>query len=137
MNKNTLLAINPETVGYITTMAREFHAKEQVSITEEPLSPTSDWAMQVLADHKDDSTYDELKLTIEDLEPEQQVQLVALMWLGRGTFSIDEWEDALQEAGDSWTTNTADYLIGTPLLANYLEEGLAQLGYSLEDYESS
>lgn len=137
MNKNTLLAINPETVGYITAMAREFHTKEQVSIPEPPLSPTSDWAMQVLADHQDDPTYNELKLTIEDLEPDQQVQLVALMWLGRGTFSIEEWEDALQEAGDSWTINTADYLIGTPLLANYLEEGLVLLGYSSEDYEVS
>ncbi len=135
MNEKTLLAINPETIGYITIMAREFHAKEQVSIPEQPLSSTSDWAMQVLADHQDDPTYNELKSMIEDLEPDQQVQLVALMWLGRGTFSIEEWEDALQEAGDSWTKNSADYLIGTPLLANYLEEGLSQLGYSMEDYE--
>ena len=131
------LVINPETIGYIAIMAREFHAKEQVSIIEEPLSPTSDWAMQVLADHIDDPTYGQLKSMIEDLEPAQQVQLVAIMWLGRGTFSIEEWEDALQEAGDSWTENTADYLIGTPLLANYLEEGLSQLGYSTEDYEVS
>jgi len=26
-------------------------------------------------------------------------------------------------------------LIGTPLLADYLEEGLSQLGYSIEDFE--
>lgn len=59
------------------------------------------------------------------------------MWIGRDTFSIEEWEEALQEAGDSWTKSTADYLIGTPLLANYLEEGLSLLGYSAEDYEVS
>ena len=135
MNEKTLLSVNPETIGYIALMSREFHTKEQVSIPEQPLSPTSDWAMQVLADHQDDPTYNELKSMIEDLEPDQQVQLVALMWLGRGTFSIEEWEDALQEAGDSWTKNSADYLIGTPLVANYLEEGLSQLGYSMEDYE--
>ena len=135
MDEKPELVLNPETIGYITNMAREFHAKEQVAIPEEPLSATSDWAMQVLADHVDDPTYNEMKSTIEDLEPVQQVQLVALMWLGRGTFSIEEWENALQEAGDSWTENTADYLIGTPLLANYLEEGLNLLGYSAEDYE--
>jgi hypothetical protein len=28
-----------------------------------------------------------------------------------------------------------EYLIGTPLLADYLEEAVAALGYSLEDYE--
>ncbi len=137
MSEKPELSINPETIGYIAMMAREFHAKEQVSIPEEPLSATSDWAMQVLADHMDDPTYNELKSTIEDLEPDQQVQLVALMWLGRGTFSIDEWDDALQEAGDSWTKNTANYVMGTPLLSNYLEEGLSLLGYSTEDYEVS
>ena len=137
MNEESLLSLNPETIGYIAMLAREFHAKEQVSIPEQSLSATSDWAMQVLADHQDDPTYNEIKSMIEDLEPDQQVQLVALMWLGRGTFSIEEWEDALQEAGDSWTKNSADYLIGTPLLANYLEEGLVQLGYTTEDYEVS
>ncbi len=135
MDEKTQLAVNPETIGYIIILAREFHAKEQVSIPEEPLSSTSDWAMQVLADHMDDPTYNELKSMIDDLEPDQQVQLVALMWLGRGTYSTEEWDDALQEAGDSWTNNTADYLIGTPLLSNYLEEGLTKLGYSTEDYE--
>ena len=117
-------------------MAREFQAVEQDSIPEQSLSSTSDWNMQVLTNYQDDPTYSELKSMIEDLEPDQQVQLVALMWLGRGSFSIDEWEDALQEAGDSWTKTTADYLIGTPLLANYLEEGLTELGYSAEDYEA-
>jgi hypothetical protein len=136
MNDKTHLSVNPETIGYIALMAREFHTKEQVSIPEQPLSSTSDWDMQVLADHQDDPTYHELKSMIEDLEPDQQVQLVALMWLGRGTFSTEEWDDALQEAGDSWTKNSADYLIGTPLVANYLEEGLSQLGYSMEDYEA-
>lgn len=73
MNEKHLLDINPETIGYITTLAREFHAKEQVAITEESLNPTSDCAMQVLADHIDDPTYSELKSMIEDLEPAQQV----------------------------------------------------------------
>ncbi len=136
MNEKKLLDLNPETVGYIAIMAREFQAVEHDSIPEQSLSSTSDWNMQVLTNYQDDPTYSELKSMIEDLEPDQQVQLVALMWLGRGSFSIDEWEDALQEAGDSWTKNTADYLIGTPLLANYLEEGLTELGYSAEDYEA-
>jgi hypothetical protein len=134
MDEKTLLAVNPETIGYIANMARAFHVKEQVSIPEPPLSATSDWAMQVLADHQDDPTYNELKAMIEDLEPDQQVHLVALMWLGRGDFSAKEWESAIQEAGDSWTKDGANYLLGHPLLASYLEEGMALLGYSSEDY---
>ena len=134
MNEDLQFALNPETVGYIINMAREFHAQEQVSIPEEPLSATSDWAMQVLAAHHDDPTYNELKNMINELEPDQQVQLTALMWLGRGDYSASEWSEALQQSGDSWNENTADYLIGKPLLSNYLQEGLALLGYSSDDY---
>jgi hypothetical protein len=35
----------------------------------------------------------------------------------------------------STTKKETDYLTGTPLLADYLEEGLSQLGYSLEGFE--
>ena len=52
--------------------------------------------------------------------------LVALMWVGRGDYSLEEWEEALQFAEETWTENTAEYLIGTPLLADYLAEGLQQ-----------
>lgn len=128
MDDNLSLEINPDTVRYIAEMAREFHAQEAVSITEDPMSPSDDWAMQVLAAHEGDSTHDALRITIQDLEPDQQVQLVALMWVGRGSFSIGEWDSALKTAADNWTPNTAGYLIGTPLVADYLEEGLNQFG---------
>ena len=136
MDKKLSIAVNPNIIGNIITMAREFHVKEQVSIPETPLSPTSDWATQVLADHQDDPTYNQLKAIIDDLEPDQQVCIVAVMWLGRGDFTIEEWDNALQHAGDSWNENTANYLLGHPLLSNYLEEGLSLLGYYSEDYET-
>jgi hypothetical protein len=77
-----------------------------------------------------DPAYAELKATIDDLEPDQQVSLVSLMWLGRGDYAVDEWARALADARGSWNERTADYLIGTPLLADYLREGLDQLGYA-------
>ena len=129
MNEGLSLEINPDIVRYIINMARKFHVQEQASIPEDPMSPSGDWAMQVLASQEGDATQDELRIAIQDLEPDQQVQLVALMWLGRGSFSVEEWQAALKEAGDNWNTNTAGYLIGTPLVADYLEEGLNQIGY--------
>jgi hypothetical protein len=129
MNEELSLDINPDTVRYIINMAREFHVQEQATIPEDLMNPSGDWAMQILASQEGDSTQDELRIAIQELEPDQQVQLVALMWLGRGSFSLEEWEAALKEAGDNWNTNTAGYLIGTPLVADYLEEGLNQLGY--------
>ncbi len=128
-----MLEINPETVCFIISKAHEFHAKEQVVIPEEPNNPGDDWGLQVLADHVDDPTFQEIKDTIEDLDQDQQIQLVALMWIGRGDFSGDEWDTAVAEAEQSWTRRTAEYLIGTPLVADYLEEGLAELGYGCEE----
>src|SRR5512139_1543629 len=128
----SMLSVDRDTLQFIIDKAREFHAKETVSIPEEPTSPTDDWARQVLADHADDATYGELVATIDDLEPDQQVDLVALMWLGRGDFDIDEWDSAVAEARRARTARTADYLIATPLLADYLLEGLELHGYEPE-----
>ena len=125
-----MLNINPEIVRAIIDRAHEFHVKEAVTITEEPLSPADDWAQQILADHADDPTLQELQTTINDLEPDQQVELVALTWLGRGDYDIAEWKDAVEQAKDSWNPRTAEYLIGTPMLADFLAEGLDLHGYS-------
>lgn len=128
-----MLDINPETVCYVIDRAREFHAQESVVIPEEPDSPSDDWALQVLADHEDDLTYQEVKTAIDDLEPDQQISLVALMWLGRGDYTEDQWDDALADAESRWTERTAEYLMSTPLLADYLAEGLSLLGYDCEE----
>jgi hypothetical protein len=55
--------------------------------------------------------------------------------LGRGDYGKGEWRDALREARRVHDRKETDYLLGTPLLASYLEEGVSQLGYSIEDYE--
>jgi hypothetical protein len=128
-----MLNVNPETVCFLIEKARKFHAKEEVVIPEEPLSPSDSSALAVLADHRDDPAYSEFVTAVNDLEPDQQVELVALMWLGRGDFDVTEWQQARAQAGESWTAHTADYLIATPLVADYLEEGLAQLGYTCEE----
>jgi hypothetical protein len=126
------LEINSDTVCFLIAKAREFHAKEQVVLPDIPDSPSEDWALQVLADHADDATYQEFRNTVNDLEPDQQQQLVALLWLGRGEYDLDEWDEALAEARRSWTKRTAEYLIAHPLLADFLDDALEQFGYSCE-----
>ena len=86
-----MLDISTDIVCMICTKAREFHAKEEVVVPEEPDSPSGDWARQVLADHPDDLTYREVQETINGLEPDQQISLVALLWIGRGDFAADQW----------------------------------------------
>lgn len=127
-----MLELNPETVCLIIARAREFHAKEQVVLPDEPFNPGDDWALQTLADHLDDLTYREVIDAIEDLEPDQQAQLVALMWLGRGDFDVEEWDAAVVQALEQANDRTAEYLLATPLVADFLEEGLDLLGYACD-----
>ena len=122
--------LNPETVFSLVDRAQQFQVNEQLVVPDEDLSPTDDWTERATAQHGNDPVYQELKTTIEDLEPDQQVSLVALMWIGRGDFSAEEWDDAYERAGDSWNNRSAEYLIGTPLLADYLTMGLEHLGYT-------
>lgn len=125
-----MLSINPDVVCAVIQKCHEFHAKETVSIPHENGADTDDdWAMQVLADHADDPTYAELKHVINELDPQEQVELVALLWLGRGDFSVEEWEEAITQAKDRWTRKTAEYVISKPMVADYLQEGLWALGY--------
>lgn len=121
-----MLDLNPETVQFIIDRAQEFQTKDDgLLVADDDVMPDdyddSDFAREI-----DDPVYLELQSTIDDLEPDQQVSLVALMWIGRGDYALSEWDSALQRAGDSWNTRTAEYLIRTPLLADYLSEGLAQ-----------
>ena len=127
-----MLAISPEIVCNIIDKLHEFHAKEEVVIPEVPDSPSDDWALQVLADHADDLTYQELIQLISDLEPDQQQTLVALMWLGRGDYTIQEWRTALSDANSDILNHIETHLIAIPFAADYLLDGLKQHNYSCE-----
>ena len=128
-----MLDVNPETVCFLISKAHEFHVKEGVVIPEVPNSPSDDWGRQVLAGYTSDPSLQEFQSTINDLEPDQQQNVVALLWLGRGDFTAEEWDAALEEARDNWTPETAGYLIAHPMLADHLQEGLSMLGYSCEE----
>lgn len=79
----------------------------------------------------------ELRAFIDRLSVNEQASLVALMWIGRGSFAPEEAEEAKQTALDEATTPTADYLLGTPHLSDHLENGLDALGVSVVDDEDA
>ena len=72
---------------------------------------------------------------IDGLGPPERHELLALMWLGRGDYHAESWPEALREAAETTIANVTDYLVGTPLLGDYLEEGASTLGLSLEDFD--
>lgn len=130
-----MLNVSTLNICRLSELAREFQAQEEVSFPENPGNPSGDWAAQILASHADDSTFGEFKSIVDDLEPDQQQEVVALLWLGRGDYGEDEWGEALLHARDSWNLRTAEYLIAHPHLSDYLAEGLEALGYSADCQE--
>ncbi len=129
------LTIPLETACFIIVKAREFDAKDAVTDPDPASDPTEDRQVAVLEDHDDDPALEEMKALISALTIDEQIDLVALTWLGRGDNSAADWEDVRAEAADARNDRTADYLCGTPLLADHLANGLSVLGYSCEDME--
>jgi len=126
------LEISPTKIGYVIVKARECAAK--VAAWDD--SATSDHdADSILESFSDDATRGELKAFIRDLNEDEQASLVALAWIGRGSFGPEELDEALDTARTQHVNRTEEYLLGIPLLADYLEEGLDRLGYSVEDAE--
>jgi hypothetical protein len=126
------LEISPAKVGFVIVKAREIAAK--VAAWDDGDSTDHD-AESILESFSDDATQDELKSFIRDLNEDEQASLVALAWIGRGSFGPEELDEALATARAERTNRTEDYLLGMPLLSDYLEEGLERLGYSVEDAE--
>ncbi len=92
-------------------------------------------AQIILMSRELDRAERELRAFIERLTVEEQVSLVAVMWIGRDSFMRDELEEAKATAREEATTPTADYLLGTPHLSDHLENGLDELGISVVEDE--
>jgi len=130
------LSIEPETAFYIVLKAREWDEKTAASSEDEPGSnPSDDEDVEILEDRRDDPTYEELMAAMDSLNEDQQLDLIALMWIGRGDYDISEWDTVRQDAADMGEKHIPSYLAQTPLLSDYLEEGLNQAGYNMDDYE--
>lgn len=130
-----MLQISLEKVCYIILKAREFETKEDIVEAEPGSNPSDEDERGVLADYPVDPVYEELESLIDSLNEDEQADLVALAWIGRDDYTAEEWDEVVAEAQDRHTGSTASYLLGMPLLADFLEEGLSQLGLSCEDVE--
>jgi hypothetical protein len=128
-----MLDIAADKLSYIIAKAREFDVKVEVDDPDSGSDSADDTIpmREILEDLADDPTAQELREAIESLNEDEQLALVALVWIGRGTYEPEEWRAALADARREHVGSTADYLMGTPLLADYIEAGLEALGKSL------
>lgn len=127
--------ISTETVCFVIVKARELDVKVAPEELDEASNATDDDMQRILEDHADDPTYEELRSFLAAQSRDHLSELVALTWIGRGDYDADDWDDVLTEVQEVREKHTIDYLLGTPLLADYLEEALSQFGLSCEDVE--
>ena len=130
------LTVSPADVVYLVGRAKAFAVKDAVTEPDPGSNPSDDGMAEILEDHPSDSAEEEMSRFISNLSIDEQIDLVALAWLGRDDYAAEEWDDVRQQAVDAHNDKTARYLIGMPLLADYLEAGLTTLGYSVEELES-
>jgi len=127
------LTISLKQAFFIIVKAREFDEQVESTDPDSGSNPADDREVDVLEEGADNPVQQELEEALDALNVDEQLDLIALTWLGRGEYS--SFAEASEEASDMRDKHIPEYLIGTPKLGDFLEEGLAQLGYSLEDFE--
>ena len=129
------LTVNPRAVVFIIEKAREFDAKVEPDDPNSGSNASDDKAIDVLEDLADDPTLEELKGAIDGLNEDESRDLVAIMWTGRGDYDKEQWGEAKAQAHTIPPKDRSRYLVGTPMLADYLEQGLDELEIPVPEME--
>jgi hypothetical protein len=135
--------LKPETASRIILGVREMNAGAEIytegqddeTVGEAPDLDEAELGTKRHGEHEHDPTYLELQSVIDSLTAEEQCDLIALAWLGRGDGTREDWNDLVALARDRRSNHTGDYLLAMPLLAEYLADGLEGFGFSGEDVD--
>jgi hypothetical protein len=129
------LSISSEKICYLIVKAREFDVQDLEADTDSGSNTSDDGMVDVLEDHADNPVIQEIGTFVAELGDEEKADLMALMQLGRGDGTFEDWEALRDQAFREHGDRTAAYLLGEPLLSDYLEEGLSQFGFSCAEFE--
>ena len=125
------LMISSEKVGFLNVELPGLLDQEAASDPDSGSNPTDDDMIDVLEDDGRDPVAREIAGFIDALSEDEQIDLVALMRLGRGDGTIEEWKDLRRQAAEGRSAGpAARYLLGEPMLGDLLAEGLGEFGLS-------
>jgi len=127
------LTVSTDQVGFLIEKAREFDVKEGASDPDSGSNGADDNMIDVLDDNGGDPVVKEITSFINAMSVDEQIDLVALMRLGRGDGTLEEWDDLRAEATEQRNGRTASYLLGEPMLGDLLAEGMAAFGIDWTD----
>ena len=127
------LSVSLETICRLIIRAREMEAQVPAIETDDEADPTdSDDEFAVLEDEANTAVEAEILALLDDLGDDQLAEILALAWVGRGTYDASEWEDALEEANDPDGESPVDQLLDMPTLAANLDAGLTAFDLSCD-----
>jgi hypothetical protein len=133
-NEPEMPEINTDKVCFVVTKSREL-LSEDVGAERDDSNPTDDGFSVVLTDSGDRPARLELVEFLEGLDADERDALVALVWIGRGDFESSDWRAALEQARERREADIAKYLLGIPLLPDYLEDALSAFDQSCRGFE--
>jgi hypothetical protein len=129
------LAVSTEQVCFIIAKARQFEVKDAPTVPDGASNASDDPMVGVLEARAGDPVTREIRAFVNALDEDQQIDVVALAWVGRGDCGIEEWPAAREQAAAAHNARTADYLLGLPLLSEFLADTLTESGRSCEEEE--
>lgn len=128
------LTITPDSAFEILLKAREFDVKVAETDPDSGSNPSDDDSVDTLEFAPKDDTQRELFSAISDLNDDEQLDLIALIWVGRSDFTLEEWQAAREAAKDIGRARTPRYVSEIPLVSNYIEDALSQFNFTMQDY---
>jgi Protein of unknown function (DUF3775) len=126
-----MLKISKEKLAYIISSAKEY--EETAGCWDEVVRDSfNDNVVSPLGDELyDPGANSSLSEVVEDLNDAEKASLIALSMIGRGEVNAENFDRAMSLALAEDTDRAVTYLLRIPMVAEYLEEGLQRLGYSL------
>lgn len=128
---NIELSVPVETLAFIVQKARAFDAEVEVDDPDSGSNAADDGEIAVLEDTSDNPTEEELVAALRNLNDDELAEVMALAWVGRGDFDGESWSEAASTARATRNARAVSYLVGTPMLGDLIEEGLAEIGIAL------
>ena len=127
------LATPLETICRLIIRSREMEARvPDAELDEEEQGNDADDEFAVMDEDANEVVEEELRTALDDLADDQVAEILALAMIGRGTYDASEWDEALEAAADPDAESAVDQLMEMPLLAAYLDSGLAAFDMSCD-----
>jgi Protein of unknown function (DUF3775) len=135
MDEPVELSIDPEYLRSLIFRLRAILAREARDMDDSGSNASDDEVPATLQEVAGDLQEEEILEEIDAMDDDHKIELVALMWVGRGDFDAEEWEEALQMAEERHKGPTSAYILSHPLVPDYWAEALDALGHGSEVVE--